>query len=153
MPTTQTAPTSAPIRGARILVAEDDPDLRSLVALALTQNGFRVVEAEDGSALIDLLAESVLSNDERDRFDLVVSDIRMPGYTAIEALVGMRPMLSRTPVVLLTAFGDKRIHERALRLGASMVLDKPFELNDLLTAVGEVLQSAPERAAQTRNGE
>lgn len=152
MPTTLAAPTPATVRGARILVAEDDADLRALVALALTQHGFRVVEAEDGSALIDLLANSVLSEDERERFDLVVSDIRMPGYTAIEALVGMRPMLARTPVVLLTAFGDHNLHERALHLGASVVLDKPFELGDLLSTVRNVLEKASCRRKKKDGG-
>ncbi len=152
MPATFAATTPATIRGPRILVAEDDADLRSLVALALTQNGFRVVEAQDGDALIDLLANSVLSEDERDRFDLVVSDIRMPGYTAIEALVGMRPMLARTPVVLLTAFGDDTLHERALRLGASVVLDKPFELQELLSTVRRVLESASSRHRKKDGG-
>ncbi len=124
---------------ARILLAEDDPELRALVALALTQDGFEVVEAEDGAALIDRLAESALAENDADSFDLLVSDVRMPGYTALEVLVGMRQQLARTPVVLVTAFGDSRLHDRALRLGASVVLDKPFSLDDLRANVARLV--------------
>lgn len=146
MTTDPTKPSSPPsIRRARILLAEDDPELRALVAMALEQDGFEVVEVEDGSALLDRLAEAALSENDADAFDLLVSDIRMPGYTALEVLVGMRQQLTRTPVMLVTAFGDAKLHARALRLGAAVVLDKPFSLDALRENVARLL--APKRGS------
>jgi CheY-like chemotaxis protein len=133
------SPSSSVGRRCRILLAEDDPELRALVALALQQDGFEVVEVEDGSALLDRLAEAALSENDADAFDLLVSDIRMPGYTALEVLIGMRQQLTRTPVMLVTAFGDAKLHDRALRLGAAVVLNKPFSLDALRENVARLL--------------
>ena len=119
----------------RILLAEDDPEFRALLAATLREDGFEVVEARDGHALLDYLADAVSSEGDIDQFDLVVSDIRMPGYSALDILAGAHRALRHTPVILITAFGDRATHERARNLGARAVFDKPFELDDFRTAV------------------
>ena len=125
---------------ARVLLAEDDDELRSLVASSLREDGFEVVEVSDGNALVDRLAEAVAADGSLDGFDLVLSDVRMPGFSALEVMTGMRRMLFRTPIVLITAFGDPKTHERAKRLGASLVVDKPFDVDELRTAIAKLLQ-------------
>ena len=124
---------------ARLLLAEDDVELRSLIAGSLREDGFEVVEVADGNALVDRLADAMAADGSLDGFDLVVSDIRMPGFSALEVMTGMRRMLFRTPIVLITAFGDPKTHERARRLGAARVFDKPFDLDELRVAVTELV--------------
>ena len=124
---------------ARLLLAEDDVELRSLIATSLREDGFEVVEVADGNALVDRLADAMAADGSLDGFDLVVSDIRMPGFSALEVMTGMRRMLFRTPVVLITAFGDAKTHERARRLGAARVFDKPFDVDELCAAVTELV--------------
>ena len=117
------------------LETESLAELRSLVAGRLREDGFEVVEIADGNALVDRLANAVTADGSLDGFDLVVSDVRMPGFSALEVMTGMRRMLARTPVVLITAFGDPKTHERAKRLGAALVLDKPFDVDELRAAI------------------
>jgi CheY-like chemotaxis protein len=125
-------PWSFPVR---VLLAEDDPDMRELLASALRQDGLDVVEARDGAALLDRLAEALSADGDLDGYDVIVSDIRMPGYSALDILAGVRRALRHTPVILITAFGDRVTHERAMRLGAIAVFDKPFDIDDLRMAV------------------
>ena len=126
-----------PSAKARLLLAEDDFELRELLACVLRADGHEVVEARDGNELWSLLHESDPSAEES--FALVVSDVRMPGLTAFDVLSKLQHSLNNTPVILITAFGDQTTHLRALRLGASRVFDKPFDCDDLRTAVHEAL--------------
>jgi DNA-binding response OmpR family regulator len=66
--------------------------------------------------------------------DLIISDLMMPGYTGIEILSAIRQADFDTPVILITAYGDRAAHERAFELGAAMI-DKPFGVNVLLDTV------------------
>jgi CheY-like chemotaxis protein len=124
---------------ARLLLAEDDTELRALLASSLREDGFEVVEVADGNALVDRLSDAMAADGSLDGYDVVVSDIRMPGFSALEVMIGMRRMLFRTPVVLITAFGDPKTHERAKRLGASLVIDKPFDVDELRSAVTKLV--------------
>jgi FixJ family two-component response regulator len=63
----------------------------------------------------------------------------MPGLTGLEVLAGLRKRDQSTPVILITAFGDEQTHAEAKRLGATAVIDKPFDTADLLTAVRRAL--------------
>jgi two-component system response regulator (stage 0 sporulation protein F) len=129
-------PTLLPWRfPVRVLLAEDDPEMRELLASTLRQDGLEVIEVRDGSALLDRLAEALAADGDLDGYDVIVSDIRMPGYSALDILAGVRRALRHTPVILITAFGDRVTHERAMRLGASAVFDKPFDIDDLRMAV------------------
>ena len=128
---------------ARLLLAEDDFELRELLACVLRADGHEVVEARDGNELWQLLS----SGSEAGPFSLVVSDVRMPGLTAFDVLTGLQRMLSETPVILITAFGDQTTHLRALRLGARRVFDKPFDCDELRDAVHETLHGQARRAS------
>ncbi|MFC1610080.1 response regulator [Myxococcota bacterium] len=125
-----------------ILLAEDNADMRHVLARALRTQGYEVLEVKDGKELLDRIATGVLINGYVEP-DLVISDIRMPGWTGLEVLGGLRTSDWAMPVILITAFGDEATHAEAKRLGAALVLDKPFDVDDLLTAVGDILPFGP----------
>jgi CheY-like chemotaxis protein len=122
----------------RILVAEDDQEMRSLLVWNLRKAGFDVIECTDGWELLDHLGNPVLSG-EPDDFDLIVSDIRMPGVTGLEVLEGIHETEWFVPMILITAFGSEKIHREAEDYGAAAVLDKPFDIDDLIQRIREVL--------------
>jgi DNA-binding response OmpR family regulator len=128
---------------ARLLLAEDDFELRDLLACLLRADGHEVVEARDGNELWSLLSSG---HSERP-FALVVSDVRMPGLTAFDVLTRLQRAWTGTPVILITAFGDQTTHLRALRLGASRVFDKPFDCDELREAVHQTLHRQARRAS------
>ncbi|MEO6951491.1 MAG: response regulator [Polyangia bacterium] len=115
----------------RVLVAEDDTELRRLVVGEMSNLGYDVEVAKDGFALLGRLADAEL---DLDPFALIVSDVRMPGVTGLSVLRGLRasdsPRFRTTPVLLMTAFGDDATRAEARRLGA-LLLDKPFQLEEL----------------------
>lgn len=110
----------------RVIVAEDESLIRMDIVETLIENGFDVVaEAGDGAQAVALCAEH--------KPDLLVMDIKMPnmdGITAAEKLAG-----SKTPIVLLTAFSQKELVDRASEAGAMAYVVKPFTPNDLLPAI------------------
>jgi DNA-binding response OmpR family regulator len=127
-------------RPLRVLLAEDDDALRPLIAEQFRAAGFEVVEADDGTAVVECLAEAIVKSDRRSGFDLIVSDIRLPGLNALDVLRGARSALERTPVILITAFGDQRTRDRAISLGAAAVFDKPLDVAALVAAARRLLQ-------------
>jgi CheY-like chemotaxis protein len=135
------SPAAAPHR-ARILLVEDDDELRALMAESLSAAGYEIVEARDGEAFIDRLAEAPPVDPQGWSFDVIVSDIQMPAFNALDVLVGAHRLIGPTPVVLVTAFGDPRTHESALLRGAKVVLDKPFRMAVLLETVANLRVSA-----------
>lgn len=114
----------------RILLAEDDAAMRTLLVEALEEEGYEVVEAEDGYDLLERIGDAWLS----DGYDLVLSDIRMPGCSGLQALEALREQDWSTPILFMTAFGSPRAHGEAQRLGAA-ILDKPFDVEELLARV------------------
>jgi CheY-like chemotaxis protein len=116
-----------------VLIAEDDAQMRSMLADELRRDGYEVLESHDGTAAAELLARLRSRPDEAP--ELVVTDICMPSRTGLELLAELRKTESRIPVILITAFGDDAVHERARDLGAIAVFDKPFDVDDLRTAI------------------
>lgn len=125
-----------------ILLAEDDPDLREMLAAVLRRDGYEVVEAADGDTALDHLAAFLVGNPAQ-RAELIVTDIRMPGCTGMQLLEGLRAADWPIPFVLITAFGDPELHEHAERLGAARVVDKPFTLRRFLDAVHDATDAPP----------
>ncbi|MFO0557533.1 MAG: response regulator [Polyangiales bacterium] len=113
----------------RVLVAEDDFELRRLIVSALTTDGFDVSEVRDGGQLLRTIASNAANGSPQP--SLVITDVRMPGMTGLEALEALRSLLAQTAVVVISAFPDANTRREAMRLGAIGVLDKPFSLDDL----------------------
>jgi DNA-binding response OmpR family regulator len=122
-----------------LLLAEDDYELRSMVASTLRREGFDVVEVRNGNELLEQVGSSLLDGTHHMRFDLIITDLRMPGKSGLDILNGLDQGGITTPVLLMTAFGDERTHALARRFGAVGVLDKPFDLDDLIALVAEAV--------------
>lgn len=122
-----------------VLLAEDDPAFRLLIASVLQQEGYEVVEAADGLALLANIEATLTLRRERADSFLIVADIRMPGLTGLDVLAILRCANRATPVILITAFGDEATHAEGQELGAAAVLDKPFNVEELRSTVVETM--------------
>ena len=136
--------TSELTRRPRVLVAEDDVEMRRLVADALRKDGYDLVEETDGGRLLVRVAAIYNFQRTADPFDLIVSDIRMPVCSGLDILKGLRDAHWHTPVILMTAFGDDETRARAERLGTHL-FDKPFTMQALRAKVRELLGNRPRR--------
>lgn len=126
----------------RVLVAEDDPEMRAMLVAALAADGFEVDAVASGTELRDRLAPWLERSPDPPRCDAIVTDVMMPGMTGLEILAGLAGVRRRPVVVVITAFGDRRTHDRAAALGALCVLDKPFDIDDLRTILLNVAPGA-----------
>jgi CheY-like chemotaxis protein len=126
-------------RPLRILVADDDESLRTLLAAVLASDGHETVDVADGAELLERLARGLLEGSGWS-FDLIVSDVEMPMWSGLDLLAGLSREPTAPPIILMTAFGDERTHREARRLGAITLLDKPFDLEELRALVRRVAQ-------------
>lgn len=130
-----------------VLVAEDDRELREGMAETLRDAGYRVRTAANGHELLAHLTAA--SRGEVARPDVIVTDVRMPKCSGLDILRAMRLAEWRQPVIVITGFGDPRTHAAAAELGATVVLDKPFDGDDLVGMVDIVLSGASSRFSFT----
>jgi CheY-like chemotaxis protein len=121
----------------RIMVAEDDPEMRRLVADALRKDGYDVVEVPDGGRMLVRITDECFRAATRS-IDLIVSDVRMPVCSGLEIVRAIRDSGWTVPVILMTAFGDDETRDRAATMNA-VLFDKPFDLDDLRTAVSSLV--------------
>ncbi len=122
---------------ARILIAEDDDNVRRFVAQALTLAGHETHEASDGGLAVEIMSE------QEGRFDLLLSDIKMPVMDGIALSLDVGARFPNVKILLMTGFADQR--ERAHGLDALIydVITKPFSLDMLLAKVGDALSGKP----------
>lgn len=118
---------------ARILVTEDDESVRSFVKRALELDGHEIVTAEDGGEGLDVLKM------ESGRFDLLLTDIKMPVMDGIALALAAARDYPGLKILLMTGYADQR--ERAANLNALVidVVTKPFTLADIRAKVAEAL--------------
>jgi two-component system cell cycle response regulator CpdR len=118
---------------ARILIAEDEESIRSLVARALRQDGHEVVTTNDGAEALDVLVR------EKGAFELLLTDIRMPVMDGIALALAAARDHPAVTILLMTGYADQR--ERAHGLDALIhdVITKPFSLATMRSAVAEAL--------------
>jgi len=130
----------------KILAVDDDLDLLKVIAFALRQAGYLVLEARDGPTAIDTF--------ERERPDLVILDVNMPRLNGFEVLKRIRAGGSSTPVMMLTVRSAEEDQVRGLDLGADDYLAKPFSPRTLLARVRALLRRAGvERPAPLTSGD
>lgn len=132
--------------GKNILLAEDSDDMRDVLAMRLRRAGYFVVECRDGSELVRALVEylgDVPREMKLQSYDLLISDVRMPGISGLSVAEAAYDCRDFPPTILITAFGDEETHQRALQSGVAAVFDKPFDIDDLLRKVRDVLLKSP----------
>jgi DNA-binding NtrC family response regulator len=112
-----------PRPAARVLVVDDDDEMRTLLRRTLEFDGYQVTERDRGTHVLEALRGAP--------FDLIILDKEMPGVTGLDLLPILRREFPQVPVVLVTAFGGRQIAASALRLGAASYLEKPFRLGQL----------------------
>ena len=119
----------------RVLIAEDEEVSRTFIARALAQDGHEVVATADGGEALDVLTR------ERGRFDLLLTDIRMPVMDGIALALAAARDFPELTIVLMTGYADQR--ERAHGLDALIhdVIAKPFSLTDIRKAVNGALMA------------
>jgi len=121
--------------GARVLVADDDPQLLDAVTDAFTRLDAAVVRASSGADLIEQLATA-------GPFDLVVTDISMPWMSGLQAIRSTRAAGLPTSVIFMTALSYPRIAAQVKALGSNIVLlRKPFELSELASSASMLLSA------------
>ncbi len=117
----------------RVFLADDDDDMRALIRVALERDGCDVVEARDGAELIDLLGLTVEHPTAQP--DVVVTDVRMPHFSGLGVLRTLRQAQWSVPVILVTVDPGPAVQSDARQWGAVAVFRKPFDIEDLCTAV------------------
>lgn len=121
---------------AHVLIADDDADIRDLVAFKLTQNGHRVTAVEDGMAALRTAREQPV--------DLALLDIRMPGMSGLDVCRELRaaPETATLPVIMITARSQEGDIEVGFAAGADDYIIKPFSPRELSSRVVAVLSRA-----------
>lgn len=123
--------------GPTVLIAEDDPELRSMMAESFADRGFQVETYADGNQLLDALL--VRFDQLGAPPDLVVTDVRMPGRTGLDVISQLRRFDFVTRVIVVTAFADDATKGIARALGAKL-FSKPFDLDELIEAASGVAE-------------
>jgi DNA-binding NtrC family response regulator len=109
---------------SRILVVEDEKSMRDLLAMMLRKESYEVQAAESAILARDILAKG-------ERFDILISDISMPGMTGLELLNYAKKKSPDTEVLMMTAYGTKETAIEALNNGAAWYVEKPFDLEEM----------------------
>ena len=118
---------------ARILVVDDEPPIRHLIARVLTGAGHEISEAADGAEAASKL--------KAEPFDLVITDIVMPNLDGLETLMNLARDGEKVPVIAISGiYPDSSLYLKAAKsLGARLTLSKPFRESELVAAVNDVL--------------
>ena len=132
---------------ARIYVADDDPDVKAVVAYTLGDAGHEITTFSDGA--------SVRASTVADPPDLLVLDVMMPGLDGLQVLEFLRGWRfdAWVRVLILTARASEQDWSRAFELGADRFMTKPFDPDELTAAVGELLAFSPKELRERRDKE
>ena len=133
----------------RVLVAEDDAAMRDLLLLVLRERGYAVDCVSSGSQMMRVLLERRPDGSLAEPFDLIVTDVRMPGASGLDAIDQLRRAGGITPVIAVTAFPHDATRNRAQRLEIRL-LAKPFDLDSLRDAVAAALDSTHANSSEER---
>lgn len=117
----------------RILVVDDEPQIRDMLRESLTRAGYEVLEAPDGKQAIEMLRKQT--------FDIVISDILMPEKDGLEVIMYLQRESPMTKCIAMSAPSNRVFLQSAQLLGATRVVEKPFTISDIEAAVRESLQS------------
>lgn len=128
---------------ARILIIEDDVEMKSLLKDFLEEEGFETDSAINGSDGLRKLA--------RERFDLIITDIRMPGLTGLDILPGIKKLQPEASIIVITAFGSEEMYRRSLGRGAAGYLEKPIHFHKLKSLIQELV--SPKEKKERSNSE
>ncbi len=121
----------------RVLVIDDEAEVRKIVRFALEKSGYDVVEAEDGEKAIN----EIRSGDNPLLTDVIICDVRMPKINGIEAVSFFREQFPSVPIVVLTGYPDMQLATSFLKQGVMEYLVKPVEKEKLIETVEKAMMS------------
>lgn len=116
----------------KILIIEDETNIRELISYNLAANNFAVAEAEDGLQGIEMLA--------REKPDLILLDLMLPGKKGMDICKDLREKGSKVPIIILTARSDDIDKVMGLEFGADDYMTKPFSIHELIARIKAVLR-------------
>ena len=116
----------------KILVVDDEAEIRKTIRLQLEGTNYDVLEAEDGEKGIQ-----VLENENILEFDVIICDVRMPKVNGIEAIAYVREYYASIPIIVLTGYPDVQLAVEFMKDGVVDYLVKPVEKDKLVDAVGK----------------
>lgn len=134
-------------RRARILLAEDDTDIRNELVRLLRLGGHEVYALRDGSELMDAMSAWILAEEPDPPIDLIITDVRMPGFNGLSIVEGLRANGWTKPIIVISAFGDSEMRERIGAMPDVVFFDKPFDATRFEDAVDDL-----SRRARTESG-
>lgn len=121
-----------------ILIVDDEDDIREAFSSFLTKHGYTVKDASDGNQALKILAD--------ERFDLMVTDIIMPNKEGVETILSVREQFPDMKIIAMSGGGRNIAAEDALsfveNLGVSYTFQKPFNRNDMLNAINDLLKNS-----------
>jgi len=108
-----------------VMIVDDDPAIRRLYAFLLTNEGYTVLEAEDGLVALERYCY------DQEKCDLIITDMNMPRMGGMELVKELRERSSEVYIIMVTAYGTPRTEEMAFILGANEYIAKPFDFEEL----------------------
>lgn len=118
----------------KILIVEDDDDLREVLSFGIAAEGYQVTESESGNKALALI-----NSDPTKKFDIVLSDVRMPDGDGTTLLKALRAKDPGSPIfIFLTGYADIG-NESATKLGARGIFNKPFQLKEVITELDKII--------------
>jgi two-component system chemotaxis response regulator CheY len=120
----------------RVLVVDDEADVRKAVTVALTKSGYEVIEAGNGKKAVEVIN----SGDNPLLVDVIICDIRMPDVNGIDAIAYFRREFPALPIIVLTGFPDVELATSLLKQGVADYVVKPVERDKLSAAVESAMK-------------
>ena len=117
-----------------VLIVDDEPGLREMLAYELSQEGFEVEAAENGMAAVERLRKR--------KFDLAITDLKMPGMDGVATLDALRKIDPDIEVIVATGYATVETAVASLKLGAYDYIQKPYDLNDLKALIGRAMEKS-----------
>ena len=111
----------------RLLVIDDEEDIREMLEFVLASDGFSVVTADGGLAALEIAEER--------RFDVAITDMKMPDMDGLETLAALKKLDATLEVIVVTGYASEQTAAECIKLGAYAYLRKPFEVADLLALI------------------
>jgi len=124
-------PLENPSPNARALIIEDDEEMRSLLKDFFVEEGFGTDSVSNGYDAFGVLVKKP--------FDLVITDIRMPGLTGLDILPRIKKIQPEVAIIVITAFGTEEVRRKAFERGANAYLEKPIHFQELRGLIHDVI--------------
>jgi DNA-binding response OmpR family regulator len=120
-----------------VLIIEDDEEMRSLLKDFFREEGFETDSVSNGHDAFGILIKRI--------FDLVVTDVRMPGLTGLDILPRIKKIQPEVPIIVITAFGTEEVRRKAFERGANAYLEKPIAFQELRRLIHDLMLAKEKR--------